>query len=747
MECLLPFFGEDLDLTNPFWYCSELYETKGVGVDEATVIIPCSSIIESAWQGVLNPSGAYSYLKQGMFCAIRKKWTDSLGEVHFDLKMVGIIDEIAHDIDRLCLVVKIQSVKNKLRDVRLLGSWWWDGEKVIHQSGFPLDINPGGKPNCLWYRGRIPVVVQPDYGLAEDQEPAGPFERSSEVASYWTLQGLLLYAFYFAGPELVDEALLDAWTVANTITPGLQRCPSWLLWPETFGSDVDLEFVLNWNTGVGQNNTSRGGARKGRPLKFANGVALIGDTQGVPGFLDLVFGAAGGWDYHFEFVDGGGGVFVNVLKSVPTRWSSNVGKKPMPYGVGAAALAFKSPCLNAGSYVESSRELYNRVVGVASKIKIETRVAWDGTYILATCGEIAPRWTQEEFNSVCRDAVTLAGGTPTPQSFKDALRAHPDVLDKWVFNPNFNYYANTGLTAQATQTPPFLPPLALPFLLSFAGAKSILVANDIVHFQVRVEVSVPVAPALNPAIRQWVALPDENGLVCWENGVMQFEGLRRIGIEFGDTSPGLFNWFPVAARPPKGIQYQVSSGFLNIAVNPIRFTIAIASGSALMRAWQSMGGQTDGGGLFQFETDSPDAAKFDQTFERTAVLDLAGLYELWIRLNSFPLPQSASGVLAEDKKLNDPLRDDRDLMDAHVIKGLHERHRLDRSRSLPTMMGFLADGWPVGTQIDTFYPVDPDVQNLPFTARAIVAGRRYRCTQIGEGESATFENSTEHQLV
>jgi hypothetical protein len=77
---------------------------------------------------------------------------------------------------------------------------------------------------------------------------------------------------------------------------------------------------------------------------------------------------------------------------------------------------------------------------------------------------------------------------------------------------------------------------------------------------------------------------------------------------------------------------------------------------------------------------SPDLNRISATLDRQDVLDLRGLYDLWLRKDSFPVPESQLSTKATDKPTrSNALRNDTELLRSHVRRHMVFAGRLKRS--------------------------------------------------------------------
>jgi len=752
MEQFIPFFGLNLLTTSPTWWGSEVDIGCGSEAGKAVAKIPLSADTddESAFSLVFNPEGELARLKGGDPMAVIKRVFLDANEFRDELVFVGeitLIEQILAEpgeVDALQITGK--DIRHMLQEIRTLGRWVYSTktDEVTFQEGLPEHINPEGEGNCVFDASGNPwFAAVPETGLEDDDQPPDASEGSTEKTCYWTFQNFLRYKRNTQGPEPIVEYPSNY--------PYMTRCPGWLVWPESFGSNLDSVSESNFNDGVGQNFNSIGGARKGPDMNF-NGYSMSGQP-GSEGWLDMILEAAGGWTWTVDYQINQNGTddaeYQNVLKIVPSRWRGPTGGVNMPYAAGGAAKdTLKSPAITGGRYVEDFEQMVTRAVGSGSIKKIETRCSTRSADHGGTAALIRG-YTDAQLDECLRYAVWLGGGHVTPENIEKAFSKYYMVLASVALNPNFDFTVGTQEEGAPRAR---VPRPVWPLLLSFQG--NINAVGDILPYPIRSEV-------YNDDEDEWSLGTEFDGLEVWDNGIIYVPGLRDDVLK---GKPGTWRWAnakygTVGTYDPV---FENSTAKLDIVVQDVRMTLAIPCDSRFTYAAkvasdiaQNGGGfdlgPVEGDDVFEIINDGPDVQRCSANFSRTIYLDLNNLYELWMRVNSWPLPESQPGsVMADDKPAagseNDgtstAIRDDSKLLRSHVIRRFQDNARIDRTASELFSEGWLVTSYAPGTIINQFTPVGR-TDRKPWDARCVVLRKKMVCNQArGVGNAVAFRNIT-----
>ena len=709
---MLAYFGQELDIADPYWYVSEVEDGPGPP-GRATVHIQVSQgvVDEVAGSVALNPDGPSGLIKQGMMCGVFRRRFNADGTYDDALTMCGVVTSIEHDVDHDALIVTVEDGRALMRDVRIIGRWVYNNEYTAwnYQEGWPSHMNPGGRPNCVFDPAGHPgFAPYPDYGLADNQQVPDASCRYSGIACYWTLANALEHYRIWYGPVCPDD-LLGVWTAAMMQWEHVKRVPAWISWPVGFGSEVDATTEINWNAGTGQNNSSgTGGARKGRDLNL-NGLPLVptpGDSR--PGALDMILDAAGGWTWHMEYDDPAESC-PNTMVAIPARYLGPTIGLDIPISANApAATVFGRNVITGGRYVEDSSNTYTRFTAAGALAKIETRLS------TLTSAGLKPAWSAADLASFLQDAVSLGF---QQDGFQKASAKWWRVFTTWYLDPAYEFQAGTGYAGypRAKVRRP-----VWPTLLSFRGNLSD--ASDIQPYPIRAEVSKDGGATWQPGV-------EADGIEVWDNGVIYMPGLRDSML--GGT-PGSWYW-------TAGDWAQTAGALLAIATADVRLTLAIPCDHRLVYDLKPAASTTGNGNA------SPDVDKLDSTFDRGFYVDVRQLYEAWLRIAAYPIPESVGGSIpAADK--TDPfskansIRSDYDLLQGHVTRIALDRGRLARGGPL-VLDGVLANVYHPGTQINNFVPLG-DATRQPFQARCVIGRRRLSCEKIS-GRVPSFHTKTE----
>lgn len=690
-EKMQPYFGTDLLITDPFWYAEEVEDGLGGEPGRATIIIPCAAGVrfKNAFSVAYNPDGPSALIKHGDRCAISRRYTDIETGAYLDRKFwYGHVHDIFPRPADDCLVLTAYDPREAIKTVRMVGSYVYNPthNRVYYRQGFSTHVNPGGRPNFIYTPNGTPCLAEhPDFGLGSDGQPPDTALRSSAQASYGTLAALLMHLKAFWGYETSDDPLVvQARADALAQFPLLERMPSFVTWPDGFGSEVDEISQANFNDAVGQNYTILGGARKGRDMIF-RGTSFVG-SDGEKGVFDMIFEAAGGWSWTFDTLSYSSSGAQFELKAVPTRWLGFGRSIDLSMAMGGAPKDFKGPVIEESDYKESSRTTVTRAIGAGSHVKIEVLCSSRAIDHGGVTSALMAAWTAADFDAMRALAVTYGGGTPTPDSITKAWAKYWWVLTTWVLNPEFNFMAGTEF-ANSLRAPMTRP--IMPTLLSFAGSS--IASNDILPYPVRAEVNDG---------SSWFPGPEKDGLEVWDNGVIFMPGLRDIVLESANNAKGSFRW--------NTAEFAVSGGMLDITANDIRATLTIPCDHRLIYALRTASDLSMDAPSVGLMDDSPHVEKLSKDFSRSTYFDLNGLYEAWLRINSYPVPLSTGGVAATDltdsRSPQSALRSDLPLLQNHTRRGLIDRFGLTCEGGW-TYKGTILTTITPGVQIGLIQPV------------------------------------------
>lgn len=716
---------DSLSKTSAAWYATVVDQTVGSTPGSFTVLITCDdSVDEQAFDTVLNPDGPIADLPIGTACSVKKMFYDSTGEVQSELLMVGEVMGHNHVIyeGHQAIEVKVIDARHRLKDVRVIGRYMQVPGKpgavsvVYYQHGWSSRWNPDGRPNCVFTKGGIPVFAPyPDYGLDQDQEPPDASQRLEDTACYWTLENIIEYLQAFWGSTTPQE-IAAVVSAALAMFSELQLLPGWVNWPAGFAAGLDSVAQNNFNNAVGQNNTSIGGARKGRDIKAIHGMSLLGDPQtGDMGVLDMIFQAAGGWSWTLQYSEDLGAS--TTIIAVPTRWTSPENGVDMPFGMGDPN-SFGLSTITGGNYSVSAESTITRATGHGSLVKIETRVGTDDDSLVQA-------WNGDDETAMKQLAVSLGGGTATVETVQQAFDQYWWVGTTYTINPAFDFQEGTD-QSDNTRAPITRP--IWPMLLSFQGNR--LTAGDILPWPVRAECSVS---------GTFVTGMEADGLEVWDDGIIYMPGLRAIKLQGDGTGAGTFTWNSVGGTISGGIPIAGSgaTAMIDISFNYVRVSLAIPCDHRLNYTSDVAIGLT-----------SPDADQFTSDFSRGVVLDLNGMYELWLRMDSWPIPEgSGADAAADDLPTTDnAVRSDLELLQGHVDRALVDNYALDKSASVIEFKDIVT-GYAIGTAVNNLAPVGDGVPagRRPYPVRARVGGRRFISSPSKDEQGAIiFDNRTQH---
>jgi len=741
-EVLQPYFGGYPGKAGDRWISSEVIQTTGSEPAICRTFIPCTmnATDEGSNTVALDPEGPMKDLKHGTEQRTFRKFfgvDDNGAQVaHNELLFTGkiVVMNFQREVvgDSAVDGIEVWSMDGRvdLRKIRVVGRYICTagGGNIYYQQGWPAHFNPGGRPNKINdTSGRPWFAPSPDYGLEQDEEPPDPTTPSYSKATYWLLGDILAYLRNTLGPDSPQPSSLSSQLVN---WPWLPKVPSYIVWPQGFGSQIDTEAVGNFNNGTGQNNTSTGGARKGRDLNL-NGVFLSG-VPGEPGAFDMIFEAAGGWTWTLDYIAGEDGI-KNVLKAIPSRWISSSNGVEIPYAAGGhAATTLKKGVVTRVNFQESSEHTATRAIASTGLVKVETRCSMKASDHGGTAA-IRKAWTQEREDAMWDYAVTLGR---TKEAVRKAYQKYPEVGVCYELNPSFNFQTGTDHSAypRAAITRP-----VWPFLLSFQGSSTGPIDSNMRPYPTQVEV-------YSNSGAVWTVSIENTGFQPMDNGIIELPILRELFLEAAFASS--FTDFPLGAFQLSGITTLASGSWTksNIVVSDIRMTLAIRCDHRYMMLAKStidLGSSVSGDLIID---DAPDNDRLAEGYSKPLYLDLQNLYELWFRYNSYPEPQSSGGTMFANKStVANALRSDDALLLSHLRRALKERYRLKRSGYI-ACDGCFQTSWPIGAQVAKLIPIGGAASLKPFDLRAVITGRRFAHEQQIVEDVPSVRNVSEMML-
>jgi hypothetical protein len=711
--------------TSPNWYVEELDESLSGEAATCKIIIEAGadSTDEPALSTEFNPDGPVADILHGTAVCVRKGYTDSTGTYQEQLMFIGQVLKVRHRV-KGGLEVTAKDVRHLLKDIRVVGRWIVTPSMITfqYQHGWPSHFNPGGRPNCIFRAGMPCFAPWPDYGIPKDQGPPDPSQQSETQACYWTFQNMIAYILGFWGPSLPDQTITVV-QAAKALWPELQTIPGWVTIPESIGSGLDEYYLNNFNQGVGQNNSGIGGARKGPDVNISY-VSLIG-IGGEKGVFDRLLSKAGGWAIKLTYSESLGAS--TTLNFVRNRWEDTNDGVDIPFCIGPASSA-PYATVTGGSYEESSEFTVTRAVGHGSLPKIETRVDTTGvnwsstgaTYAYSGNPALLPAWSPNDFNAW--STLAVQGGVANAQTFAEANAQYPWVLTAYILNPTYNF--QTGTRYSANPLAPITRPV-WPTLLTFQGSAT--AAGDIFPYPIRSECNQG----------SWTLGPEFDGLEVFDDGIIYLPKLRDIKADSDGTSAGSFKW--------NSAQFGVSGGNkLDITPNDIRMSIAIPVDHRLSMACgmaSDIFNNSSAIGQWSILEDSPDADKLAPNFSRQIIVDLNGMYDMWLRITSWPVPASVPGQTAAADLpggfQGPALRDDSTLLQGHVFRTLDDQYRL--ARDGPLEFDGIITTYGLGQLLNNAIPVGSGASSQkPFPLRAVTARRRFSCIKSADEFGSTI---------
>jgi hypothetical protein len=565
---------------------------------------------------------------------------------------VGSIVEITVDVGKDSVTLTAFDDRWLLQDIRIIGRFVVvpSTGALQWQQGWPAEFNQGGQPNMLLSKtkvGGVPVpgfAPHPMYGLAPDeQSPSNPADNSSGAiageskACYWTLDWIFRYLNYACGP----------WTGSGTDTrftghKAPKTCPASVQWTPGIAAWLDQETTGRFDDGRGQGRAQATSAtRKGRTIS-ADGYALLD-------FMEMLLATGGGYTigWWMEGTQGNDGKksgksILSITRAVG-RGGYTGSTIHVLRGGSIDGLATKTMYFTAGNYTEDGRELTTRALGLGSLAKVERRV---DTYV--TLG-LKKRWTDAELSAFIAKGNSLSIGTA--DGMRSLFSEFPTMFAQWKLDESYAFH--TGTSESALSKANVVRPI-MPYLLSWIGA----VAHDYVaqKYQIRLELSLDGS--------EWATTTDLTGLEIFDDGTILIPTLREFPLA---QMRGSWHW--------TGDPYAWGAG--TIAANEIRATVAIPFDHRIAAVCKLINSQ-----LSEFDDThrSPDLNRISTDLDRQDVLDLRGMYELWLRKDSYPVPESQGASMAEDLASRAyALRNDTDMLRSHVRRHMITAGRLKRS--------------------------------------------------------------------
>jgi hypothetical protein len=700
------------------WRCQECNLDLGPNPSEAVLVLSktAGSVTERANSMAFNHRNT-SWLRFGTRCVVEKHFPNDSGGFAKQTVFVGSVTMVRHDRDKNALVVVLHDDRWLLRNIRVIGRWIIDPNQTggpFFQQGWGAHFNPGGRPNCIYAdvagdgndAGFLPFFTPyPDYGLIDGQDPPEPNKRDVTVASYWTMGSILEYL----------RTVYSATGIAGS-SPKFQwiaKAPDTLVWPKEFANAVDAQAVANFDSGAGQTNQNKGGARKGREVVL-EGVSLL-DA------ISMLLSTAGGYDIafapHVSTGADGAETFKNILSIKPTRFLSAQNGVSIPMALdGKAQDALSRAAITGGSFEENAFDYASSVAGAGQLVFIER--------LLSTKTEdgasLRPSWNRSSRFDLFRklaagrsiqlngqEVESVTPGVCFSPSIAQALRVFPDMLTTWCLNESFDFQAGTSESeyprAPIKRTP-------WPTLLSVLGDAG---GFDFAGMHCPVYVEVEETPG------NWALVGQFDSFEIFDNGNIYLPLMRE------ETSAHRVWKF-------SGTPYAVTNDMIDIEVRNIRLALAIPCDHRLSYSVFGIGdGQKSGDGS-EFYFENPDIDRVSASLKRRDYRDLQELYACWLRKDSYSRPKTQKWKQDENRPNRSPaseaLRSDLETLKAHIRKAMSEVNRLAKGGN-PRIDGYLVTTYAPGTPVKDFKPVGANTGMVPFPVNAVTSGYRLCCEE------------------
>lgn len=699
VDRLVPEF-EDLGSDNR-WRVSELYMGLGAEPDLAVIVLPKPQDKTDFIPAdiLFNETGPYGKIKTGIRVKVYRVRSDSR-----TLVWTGNVVRPGFEWGERAsnsLVVYAMDDRWFLKTVRVVGRF----TTFDYQEGWDAHFNPGGRPNLLWDGDGNPCFApHPDYGLEDGAPPRPASEKNVSQAAYWTFGTMLEYL----------QHRYDANAASQSDFPFLNKAPSTVVWPDGFGSTVDAEIQQNFDEGVGQGHGNVGTGRKGRDI-IAQGIDVVT-------LITTILETAGGYGLGFQHADNGN----CILRAVPTRYANAKSAVDMPVALGGAAKDnLKTAALTSGSYFEDGSDYISALAGTGQKAYLERRCEeklsgdapagdtelmqawhndrWDNWLTLAAGNNVTiqvPKSVADDGTVTYEDVEITGKGAASEASLKQANEVFPEVLTCWRLRGGFDPQENTSQADFPWSE--FSKPVR-PTQLSMVSDGG-LVQDFAAYFA-------PLYVEVNVTGEGWAKATDFNGMEVWEDGTIYMPQLRELIAE-----ERVWDW--------SNDKWDVVDSKLDVARQPIRMNLAIPTDHALTNVVASAADSVGGGtGTIDrvIYAGNPDASRILGSLQRRDFKDFQDLYAFWERYDSYFRAASQGWPAADDEVL----RNDDDIMIAHLKRGMWEQNRL-RKGGFPRMDGWLVTAYKPGTAVRNFQILGAD-RSIP--VRSVIAGIKLVCNE------------------
>jgi hypothetical protein len=682
----------------------DVYDPVGPQPGYAKFEIPVYATHEKTNQVVLN--APWQKLLHGTRVVVSRQ-RQGFESHHF---WVGRVCMIEGDIESDAIVVTAKDDRWMLQDVRILGRWlcepWSVLNNMVWQQGWPAVFNDGGRPNMMLTRVMdddgvyIPAFAPaPNHGLGDDEQvPTDPGDLMTK-AGYWTISWILRYLSIFYGPGAASY-----YPSSSAVVPKL--CPAGIRWPRGMGNQIDTETSAYWDEGRGSSRGSTlGDRRRGREINL--------DGFGVLDAMETLISTAGGytlgWESRAEKDDAGKMTPTSTISIQPAIYKGGCGGTLIVVrgGTATAQLTTGGRYFTRGNLLEDSSDMVTSAYGVGSLAKIERRVDTVTTYLTG-------RWSSDRLTALNADGQAQA--ISTDEGMRSLFALYPEVCSYYTLDTDWDFMAGTsesGYPRADIHRP------IMPHLLSWIGGLALDYAAA--NFPVRVEVSFDGGS-------NWKATTELVRLAVMDDGTIDLGSLREVALANDSSLPGTWKW--------AGTEFQWGVG-AGIAEVDVRMTIAIPCDHRLSAVAKLVHDTMSSG--FDDVVDTPDLARLHADFQRQNVLDLRGLYDLWLRIDSYPRPESCfNEPAAGDLPVRDrALKNDLPQLRAHVRRHLYLNGRLKGGGVLACPQ--LVTSVPQGYQVQNIHHVTGDNAANEIAINRVVRARHWMQQESGGDQSLETE--------
>lgn len=621
-----------------YWFATDLRLRNGPQPSTATIKIPIAgnAFDETAPTVACVAGGPLAQIKHGMRVKIEgKEFADKASLT----VMIGSVTDISGDLAKDHGVIEVQDDRYLLAGMQLIGSFWADGlaGTAKYRQGVPGHVNPRGAPNCTLVTppsggdgsSYFPVFCTPWLGLNIDdvvpdtkgngsQTNRGRLE-SGACATWWTRELLLDHirvrcsaavatlVDQFKWYQFLPDSIIWAPGLPSALTDGDRRAREMIL-----GSISYLDAI--------QQVVSSG------PNSI--GMTCIGDKSS----LDIC----------------------------PEKYTGQGLSLKRPSS-GAAEDAFAVPnVITEGSFTESSRAVYTKLLLQGDLVYIEKRLASERTTNVGTYGFVKA-WDTALQNQLKAAIEADLNGV---NEYKTALNAFNILTRSAQFRKigaAYRFAADYALMAGTSEEDfpqASTPRTPLPHqLTSYLEGNTAATAFD--SLQARGDVYFEYSTnATTDSDGDWVLGPLHDGFaIDATDGTIWLTALRTAGLSMRVSQAGASPNIVVTLTP-----------------NALRGNVAYPSDHAVHYALRLGGNSTEN--VPGITDENSDDDRIDENLQRMFFADAHTLYRREIRAaGSYPTPATSGGLTDVEPIV---LQDDEEQIALHAEERLKKLGHVQR---------------------------------------------------------------------